>query len=134
MKKCYSCGAQILLSAQACAHCEAAVRDEPTEEEKKAVMEMLETMDPAGREMLMEAIASSDSADDLVRSIFVGACPKCDSENTGDCEKDPEIDNLLVGRCMDCHCHWCTLCERILDVRKLECPCWDEEIPELADL
>jgi hypothetical protein len=132
-KKCTNCGSDIPVSAQACAFCEAAVKEEPSEEEKAVVMDLLSTMDPADRSMLMEAIGAAESEDEFIRSIFVGSCPKCDSDNTGDCENDPEIDNLLVGRCMDCHCYWCTECGRILDAKKPECPCWDEEMPEFAE-
>ena len=58
---------------------------------------------------------------------FVGACPKCEGTNTGDCENDPEIDELLVGRCYDCGQLWCTECLRLLEPQAAYCECWDEE-------
>lgn len=132
--KCGNCGKEIPGSAGACKYCEAAVQPEPSEEEKVAVLGMLAEMDPQAREMLMEAARAADSADELIRSIFVGSCPKCESDNTGDCEADPEIDNPLVGHCMDCNYYWCTECGRMLDPTNPDCPCWDEDIPELQSL
>lgn len=132
--KCSNCSREIPATAKACKFCEATVQEEPSEDEKKLAKEMLDQMDPDARAMLIDAIKNADTADELIRSIFVGSCPRCGSDNTGDGENDPEIDNPLVGRCMDCHFYWCTECGRVLDAKNPDCPCWKEEIPGLEDL
>lgn len=132
-RTCSNCGKEIPASAKACQHCEASLQEGPGEEEKQLVKQMLDQMDPEAREMLINAVNDADSAEELIRSVFVGSCPHCDSDNTGDCENDPEIDNPLVGRCFDCHFHWCTECGRTLDPKDPDCPCWDEDIPGLPD-
>lgn len=131
--QCANCGKDIPASAKACQYCEAPVTDGPSEEEKAAVMQILDEMDPQAREALMKAARSAETGEEFISSILVGSCPNCESENTGDCEDDPEIENPLVGRCLDCHCHWCTECGRILDVAHLDCPCWNEDIPGLPN-
>lgn len=128
---CWNCRKKLPESAKACPFCEAAVEDEPTPEEVGAVQELLGMMPPEVLGELEALMASSESAEALVNRIFVGDCPKCQSSDTGDCEKDPEIDNLLVGRCYQCGHMWCTECEKSLDPTSPECPCWDEEIGEL---
>jgi hypothetical protein len=40
---------------------------------------------------------------------------------------DPEIDNACVGRCFQCGYYWCVMCERTLDAKHPDCPCWKEE-------
>ena len=125
--ECANCGKDIPDGARMCRFCEARVEPEPTPEEMRAVGEILEQMDPQTREELQDAFRRSSTADEFVNRIFVGDCPNCASENTGDCEDDPEIDNLLVGRCFDCGQLWCTLCDRLLDKARPYCECWDEE-------
>ena len=51
----------------------------------------------------------------------------CRSENTGDCEHDPEINDILVGRCFDCGQLWCTECDRLLKKDCPSCECWEED-------
>ena len=133
-QKCLNCGKTLPQSAKYCPYCEAPVEEPPSEEERAFILKMMAEMDPQTRQELKEAFDSSESAEELIKNIFVGSCPKCESSNTGDCDTDPEIENPLVGRCLDCGHHWCTECGRSLNLNKLECPCWDEEIPELLDL
>ncbi len=126
--KCWNCLKKLPKGAKACPFCEAAVEDEPSPDEIEAVKDILDQM-PADMLGDLEAlVADSDSAEDFVNRIFVGDCPKCNSSETGDCENDPEIDNLLVGRCYQCGHLWCTECERPLDPKSPDCTCWDEEV------
>ena len=126
--RCWNCGEKVPDSAKTCPACEADMSQTPTPEQEQAVREMLEQMDPEMRQQFMELARSSKTADEFANAIFVGACPTCGSENTQDCDNDPEIENPLVGRCLDCGTYWCTWCDSLLDKNKLECPCWEEEI------
>jgi hypothetical protein len=101
--------------------------EEPTAEEMEAARALLEQLTPEAAAELQQVFLDSDTADEFVDRIFVGNCPKCDSENTGNCENDPEIDNLLVGRCYDCGQLFCTECCRLLDSKALVCDCLDDE-------
>lgn len=105
--KCSNCSREIPATAKACKFCEAAVQEEPSEDEKKFAKEMLDQMDPEARGMLIDAIKNADTADELIRSIFVGSCPRCGSDKTGDGENDPEllpIEKAGVGpRCLRDH-------------------------------
>ncbi len=126
--KCWNCRKKLPKDAKTCPYCEAAIEDEPTADEMAAAANLLELI-PADMLGELEALAAnSDSAQDFVNRLFVGDCPKCGSSDTGDCENDPEIDNLLVGRCYQCGHLWCTECGRPLDPKSPDCPCWDEEV------
>ena len=66
--------------------------------------------------------------DAFVGAIMEGACPKCGSENTCDCEDyplAPEQDNT-VGYCTDCGTYWCLECGYIFKEAKkgMQCPHW----------
>lgn len=132
--QCQNCGKQIPNSAKRCQFCEAAVGDGPDDEMKAFMLGMLGQMDPQTRAALQDAINSSDTAEEFANLILVGSCPKCGSEHTQDCENDSEIDNPLVGRCLDCGCHWCTECGLLLEAATPWCPCWDEDESDLPDL
>jgi methionyl-tRNA synthetase len=56
----------------------------------------------AALDELRAAFETSGTADEFADRILVGDCPKCGSQDTGNCEADPEIENLLVGRCYQC--------------------------------
>ncbi len=74
---------------------------------------------------LGEAMRQSAGAEEFANRILVGPCPNCGSEQTGDCEADPEINDLLVGRCYECGQLWCTECGNALTRKNLQCDCWD---------
>jgi hypothetical protein len=125
--RCWNCGRQVRRSAQVCQYCEAAVEPEPSEEEKEAVREILGQMPADALEELRSAIEQSDTAEDFVNRIFIGDCPKCGSHETGHCENDPEIGELLVGHCFECGQLWCSECGRLLEPDSASCPCWEDE-------
>jgi hypothetical protein len=130
--RCWNCGKKIPDAAKVCRFCEAAVQAKPTKEEEQVVQELLEQMPPEALEELHAAIAGSKTAEEFVNRIFVGDCPKCGSQDTGDCENDPEIDNLLVGRCYQCGQLFCTECRCLLLPDMPNCDCWDDD--ELEDM
>ena len=59
--------------------------------------------------------------------VTVGNCPECGSEDTGDCEHDPEINEILLARCYTCSQFWCTECGRLLEKDQRFCECWVED-------
>jgi hypothetical protein len=128
--KCWNCQREIPETAKICVHCEEPVMPEPSAEEMEAARELLEQLPPEAVAELHEAIMSSSTANEFADRILVGDCPKCNSSKTGDCEDDPEIAELLVGRCYDCGQLWCTECCRLLDTAAPVCECWDEEEDE----
>ncbi len=130
--RCPNCKRPIPETAKICAHCEMPVSAEPTREEMDAAKEFLDQLPPDALAELHQVFAGSESADDFANRILVGECPKCGSENTGDCEEDPEIDEMLVGRCYDCGQLWCTECRRALKAKDAICECWEDD-EELID-
>lgn len=123
---CWNCNRKVKKTAKVCVHCEADLTDAPKPEEFEAALEVLKNLPPDMVAEMKDLAKSSDSAEDFVNSIMVGPCPKCQSDHTGDCENDPQIGELLVGRCYECGQLWCTECEKLLDAKKPQCACWDE--------
>ncbi|MFO0967342.1 MAG: hypothetical protein U0793_17425 [Gemmataceae bacterium] len=127
--RCWNCNRKVAKKAKRCPHCEADLTDAPQPEEFEAALDVLKNLPPDVLAEMRQLAEGSASAEDFVNSIFVGACPKCGSEETGDCEHDPEIGELLVGRCFACGQLWCTECEKLLEHKAPICACWDEEEP-----
>jgi hypothetical protein len=113
-----------------CPYCEAAIEEEPSEEDKAMVWELLGQMPPEALAELQSAIEKSSTAEEFANRIFIGECPTCGSEDTGNCENDPDIGELVVGRCYECGQLWCTLCDRLLEPGQTTCPCWEEDEEE----
>jgi hypothetical protein len=124
--RCWNCGHTVSKKARICGHCEADLTEAPSAEEEAAVMELLGQMPPDVLAELGEAMSKCDSAEEFANLIMVGPCPSCGSEKTGDCDADPEINELLIGRCYDCGHLWCTECGNALTRKSLHCACWDE--------
>jgi len=124
--KCWNCGKKIPNHAKVCRFCEASTKAKPTAEEGGVVREILDQMPPEALDELRAALTGSKTAEDFADRIFVGDCPKCGSEETGNCEADPEIDDLLVGRCYQCGQLWCTECGRLLERDSPSCDCLDD--------
>jgi hypothetical protein len=124
---CWNCGKKISDKAKVCQFCETPVQAEPTADEEEAVWELLQQMAPKAMEELQAAFADSSTAEEFVNRIMVGPCPKCDSTETGHCENDPEIGELLVGRCFRCGQLWCTECGQLLKPDAPLCECWSED-------
>jgi hypothetical protein len=126
---CWSCGQEIPINAQRCLHCEAEVEDQPSAEEQASVMQMLEQMGPEFMQEIENVLAQSADGEDFVNRIMVGPCPKCDSDNTSNCENDPEIEDPCIGRCVDCGQIWCCDCEELFETATAagahDCPVWE---------
>ena len=125
--RCWNCGKKVPNTAKVCLFCEAAVEAGPSESDKDLVRGLLGQMPPEALDELRKAFENSETADDFADRIFVGNCPKCGSEDAGNCEADPEIEELLVGRCYGCGQLWCTECGRLLDRDSPTCECWEED-------
>jgi hypothetical protein len=90
-------------------------------------MEILGQMPTNALEELGAMADQSQTAEEFADRIFVGECPKCGSRDVGNCENDPEIGELLVGRCYQCGQLWCTECLRSLERDSPVRTCWTEE-------
>lgn len=124
--RCLNCLKDLPKNAKVCPHCAAAVEPEASPEEMESVRDFLSKLPPDTMAQLHELLGKSGTAEEFADRILVGDCPKCGSDQTGNCEHDPEIDNLLVGRCYACGQLFCTECESLLKVGATECPCLDE--------
>ncbi len=125
--RCWNCNKRVLEGAKVCRFCEAALTDAPTPEEIDVAQEMLQAMPPEVLEEMRETFRDSSTAEDFANRILVGPCPRCHSDQTGNCENDPEINDILVGRCYECGQLWCTECEQLLERQAPHCSCWAEE-------
>jgi hypothetical protein len=126
---CWSCQKEIPNNAQFCPHCEAEVTAEPSAKEQAAAASVLDAVSPDLLSELRDAFDKSASGEDFVNRILVGDCPQCGCSNTGDCEKDPEIDDPCVGRCFECGQLWCLDCgELFKDAQSAvhDCPAWED--------
>jgi hypothetical protein len=124
--RCWNCNHKVTRKARVCWHCEVDLTQAPSAEEAAAVLDLLEQMPADDLAELGDAMSKSATAEDFANLIMVGACPSCESEQTGDCDADPEINELLVGRCYECGQLWCTECGDKLTRTNLHCDCWDE--------
>ena len=125
--QCWNCLTEIPDGTRVCQYCEAKMEEAPTEEDKKFVQAFLESIDEETHAALIEAARESSTAEEFVNRVMVGSCPSCDSADVDSCENDPEIDNLLVGRCYECGQLWCLECERPFDKGEISCPCVIED-------
>ncbi len=111
--------------------------DEPTPEQRSMAEQMLRLLDPSAMSELIELAEQCDSEDEFANLIMVGPCPQCDSENTGDCENDPEIEDPCVGHCGDCGQLWCCDCDEFFvsraEARAHDCPFWESMEDELDE-
>ncbi len=126
--RCWNCGHKVPRKARVCGHCEADLSEAPTAEEEAVVMELLEQMPADILAELGKAMSESSTAEGFADRIMVGPCPSCGSDQTGDCDADAEINQLLVGRCYECGQLWCTECGNPLTEKNLHCDCWDEPL------
>ena len=125
--RCWNCGKKLPENAKDCGFCEMPVDLEPTQEEQNIVRGLLKHFSPEMIDELRAAAAESGTAEDFADRLLVGDCPKCGSAKTVNCEADPEIGELLMGRCYGCGHLWCTECGRPMKAGSLFCECWDEE-------
>ena len=126
---CGSCQKEIPEAAERCPHCEAPAEPEPTAEEAAAMMKLLAEQSPEVIAGLRAAFEESSDDEDFVNRVMIGDCPKCGSSKVGDCEQDPDIDNICIARCSACGQIWCPDCgESFAADRPIEhdCPAWED--------
>ena len=65
--------------------------------------------------------------DKFVREVMVGACPRCNGNNTYDCRNNPAWEDESVGHCLDCETYWCLECGYVFGVveKGMQCPHWE---------
>lgn len=93
------CQQEISKTAERCPHCEAETEPAPTGEERVAVTKALADEGPELMAELRNVFEKSSGGEDFVNRVMIGDCSKCDSSQTGDCEHEPEIDDVCVARC-----------------------------------
>ena len=103
-------------------------------DEARELNAMLETMPEETRNELMRLAEESDTEDEFVRAVFVGDCPRCDSEETAMPEGPDGEEDLTVGVCNACGYVWCLECDQEL-APGTPCGHWDicESCEELED-
>jgi hypothetical protein len=126
---CWSCQKEIPTTAEFCPHCEAVVEEEPTADETEVVQSLLATMSPEMIDELEDVFAKSATGEEFVNRIMIGDCPACGSSNTDDCESDPDVEDICLGRCLECGQLWCPDCGELLKVEQAkahDCPAWND--------
>ncbi len=122
---CWSCGKEIPDNATRCSHCEADVVV-PSSEDLEVGRELLDQMDPEVMSELRKIVAGCATGEEFVNQIMVGECPNCGSDNTGNCEHDPDVDDLTIGRCFECGHLWCSICDAPFTAGQASCPGCDK--------
>ncbi len=126
---CRSCQQEISEAAERCPHCEAETEPAPTGEEMAAVTKALADEGPELMAEFRDAFEKSADGEDFVNRVMIGDCPKCGSSETGDCEHDPEIDDVCVARCFTCGQLWCPDCGAFFvgsQFAEHDCPAWED--------
>lgn len=94
---------------------------------------MAEKVAPGIIGALHEVAKKHDTAEGFADAIFVGPCPECGSKNVGDCDSDPDYNNILLGRCFACGNVWCTECGYKLKKGEKRCPDEEKHYPDPPD-
>jgi hypothetical protein len=92
-------------------------------EEIEMTKQAIAMLDDEAREELLAAIDQSSTAEEFANRVLIGNCPKCGSSEVGNCETDPSIEDISVGRCYVCGQLWCTLCDRLFEKGETHCDC-----------
>ena len=99
--KCWNCGYEVQPNTQVCRRCEADQREHKESDPTvlNETISVVENQNPGLLESLRSVAERHGTAEDFVNAIFLGPCPECESEKVGDCEHDPDYENLnLVSR------------------------------------
>jgi hypothetical protein len=130
--RCWNCNSKLAKEAKVCPRCEAPVEEAPTEEEIEFVGQAFAMLDDESRDALRAAADESKTAEEFANRVLIGDCPKCGSSKVGNCDADPEIEDISIGRCYDCGQLWCTFCDRLLAKGETSCDC-DPDLGEESD-
>ena len=63
----------------------------------------------------------NDTPPALISSLMVGNCPKCESKKTTDCENEMGINDICVGKCVQCGYLWCLECGKKYEGKCCSC-------------
>jgi len=85
-----------------------------TDQEISGLEDLLETIPEDARDELIRLAEESDSEDEFVRAVFVGDCPRCESDQTGMPEGPGDDEDMTVGLCKACGYVWCLECDHEL--------------------
>ncbi len=108
---CWSCGKEVAENATRCSYCEADVLFLPDNQEMEMARDFLDKMDPTLMREFRRIFEASETGEEFVNKIMVGDCPECGSSETGNCEHDPDVEDVTIGRCFECGHLWCTGCD-----------------------
>ncbi|MFW5923247.1 MAG: hypothetical protein ACOCSQ_02570 [Planctomycetota bacterium] len=122
---CWNCGKDVSDDADFCPDCEADMSEQPTEEEMEMAEQLFGQFSEDEKDSLVSIFEQSDTAEEAVRAIMVGDCPKCESTNTSDCESDQNLADPTLAQCLDCGYLWCTECGMPVDRDDPECGHWE---------
>jgi|SRR5208283_2369537 len=76
------------------------------------------------QDALKKAMDQASSEEDFVAGTMIGACPKCKSTVTRDCDEINGIQDITIGLCMECGHLFCTECRGDLS-KNLNCKHWE---------
>ena len=126
--QCWRCSKLIPKGAEKCKYCERlVVRGNDVEETRESVRDTCGSLPREVSGVLCELAQTCATSEEFVNLLMVDDCPSCGSPMTGDCEEDPQIEDICVGRCFECGHLWCLDCGRVFDEVKPICSCGDED-------
>ena len=120
---CCNCKKSISDDSRMCCYCEAKQHPPPSQDEMQVVRNVFSQMGESAQRELMAAFFASKTQEEFANRLPVGGCPKCSSSDTDDCENDPIIDDICVGRCFACGQLWCLECGRHFTDGQSICEC-----------
>ncbi len=134
--KCWNCQAEVADQAKSCPECEADLTDpQPVNAETiEMINDWLSDLPEETKTMLQEYAESCNTAEEFANAILVGPCVHCQSNHVGNCEDDPDYNDITLGRCFDCGTVWCTECDHILEKNEVVCPRAEEHDADLGDM
>jgi hypothetical protein len=75
------------------------------------------------QEFLTKVRQEEAAAEDFVRALMVGNCPRCNSERTRDCYESP-LEDPTIGICLSCYALFCLECGQIFEKGETCCDHW----------
>jgi hypothetical protein len=88
--------------------------------------EAMASLDPSLVSYLLDNAANSSNVEEFISKLMIGECPKCRSSSTVDGDAPP-VNDITVGICLACGCHWCLECGNVFPKGETSCSCWLEE-------
>lgn len=126
--KCWNCQKEIPDEAKSCSYCERRQDREPVDPEAfKEALKSINTAEPGFVDQLRAIAERYETAEDFANAILSGDCPACGSEETETCEDVLGIENIMVGRCVECGKIFCTECGQafendVVTISSSDCP------------